>query len=234
MESQLVDATLIVMIIAGLALIGLGVPRPRNKPLLRTIDRSKFDNSVVNNIRYQIVPYVISASMLPRTFEYTIYRFFCYIRSFLAGLVGLGIAPPFLVYLSKVAQQGTHLNESSLQIPVGLNYMAIASAILLLAISIYSSQTSLDKRAVLADSCSAEFRGHYAKLLSIVSEPDCRSKLDGLSNEIATNVQRHIAEKAWTFKDVIAPGIEKRTEELTDDLLARIKEPPVSIQQKEK
>jgi hypothetical protein len=225
---------MVLLMVVGLCLVVLSIPRHRIKPPLNAVNRTHFDPSVVNNIRYQIVPYVISASMLPRTAEYTLYRFFCYVRAFLAGLVGLGVAPPLLIYLNKVAQQGSHLNESSLQVPGGLNYMAIAAAVVLMAISAYSAQTGLDKRAVLADSCSAEFRGHYAKLLTIVSEPDCRDKLDGLSNEIATNVQRHIAEKSWTFKDVIAPDIEQRTEELTDDLLLRIKAPSAFIQQLER
>lgn len=247
MNADTVNASIVLLFLVGVVLTALGIPRSKDRNINPriTVDRSVFDPSVLNNIRHQIVPYVISASMLPKTAEYTAYRFYSYVRAFMAAIVGIGIAPPIWSYLSNVANEGQDATKASIVAPAGLGYAAFTCAILLVAFSVYSTQTSLDKRAVLADSCSSEFRAHYAKLLSMVSASNLSSKLDDLSNEIATNVQRHIAEKSWTWPDVIAPGINLRADELTDSILAQIKQPNAtglrtttgsqsSIQQREK
>ena len=225
MSGDVVDIAIGSIVVAGLiALLWELAHRTRSVGAPR-IDRSIFDPAMVNNIQHQIVPYIISADLLPKLPQYTLFRVYSYLRALLAGIVGLGIAPPVIAYLNRVAETSPQAGQTPVTVPPGLNYVAITAAILLTAFAIYVNQTNLDKRAVLADSCSAEFRGLYAKLLQLAARSDV-SQLDALSNQIATVVQRHIAEKDWVFEHVIAPGIAEQARSMTDDVLSRFPPPP--------
>ncbi len=219
----------------GMCLSAMVKPKPTaNRP---KIDRNLYDRSVVYNIRYQIAPYIIAAELLADVPEYTIYRLYTYVRSLLAAIVGLGIAPPILRYLdTKTPELGGQVPSSEPFTISNVSYVGLAALICLTAFWVYVNQYDLDKRAVLADSCIAQFKGFYLKLLRVITANNAGAELNSLSNEIATVVQRQIAEKAWTFEHVLASGIDDQAEALTDFILSQI--PPNNaskdIQQRER
>jgi hypothetical protein len=95
-------------------------------------------------------------------------------------------------------------------------------AVSLIAVRIYVGKANLAKRAVLADSCASEFKSLNTRLFMLNNaNAGLNEELTKIGNEVATILQRHIAEKSWPYNP-IAPNIEPQVDRRTAEIVRRI------------
>jgi hypothetical protein len=223
MKRDVVDAVIAILAMAGMITLALAYLTKKSPAVkISFVDRSLFEQDLVHMIRSRLVPFVITGKLLPNRPEYVIYKLFSYSRSILGGLVGLGVAPPVIRYLGQIPESGSPCGISALQAPQSLQWIAWVSAGAVICMTVYVSQTALDRRATLADSCASEMRSVQARALQIMPQGEVQAKYQALSNEVATIVQRHVAERDWTYPNIVAPGIDEACDQMTDEILAII------------
>jgi len=199
-----------------------------------------FDQSAVSLLRYSIVPFIISGERLRFWPKYLFYNAYSYLREILAALAGIGLFPPVWKFLNTIPNPAPNAPSTPPSIPA-LTASGVAIAVALVLTRVYVSHHELDKKAVLASSCTSELRGLNVKLQFNATKGSASfySELQNIANSIATIIQRHVTEGSWpyTSNDMIASGIEGEVMKRTTTLLRKL--PPttileVSIQQKEK
>jgi len=180
-------------------------------------------HAVEHKVRYEIVPYLVTAERLKLWPPLRIYILYAYLGEFFILLAGFGIAGPVMNFLNPAgAQSSTGKNSviDSLVHFLGSGYLLIAALSLLVAwglLKFYIRTEELEKRCNLLRSCMRQCWAMAVDLRGAVAEPNPMPRLLHIQQKLSDLVERNIVERAWVyapFAPNIGPDVERECEDL--------------------
>ena len=177
---------------------------------------------VRRSLRRDVLPYLVTARLLPRQWFYRVHAIFGYTTDLVVALATVGVAGPVLALLGgqSSANEGPTptFGQALGSVPPWLYFPTMLFLAAWIVLRVAFNREEGQKRAVLAKSCSHVLREAEASLHTILSKPDPMPGVtELLEAKIRPTVDRSIQESAWPWLP-FAQNIETDVEKLLEAL----------------
>jgi len=184
-------------------------------------------HQVEHKLKYEIVPYLLTADRLRTWRPLRIYTFYVYFGEVFVLLAGFGLANPIMTFLTNGSVNNVTQASDKLTVIhfLGSGYAALVGICLLLGwgvLKFYVRREELEKRCNLLKSCILQCAQFNAKLHRAVAEEEPMGELKEIDERMADLVVQNILERAWPYNGP-EPGIQPLVDSYCDELIAPFK-----------
>ncbi len=170
-------------------------------------------DKVERQLKQIIIPYLVSAEMLPKHALYRTYNYFSFLQAYLAALVGFGMAPQVLIWYNKLIGNTPTKNEAAFSTS-GLGVTAIMVGAVLVGLSVFYKAQKAPSRTILAKTCRLELLEIDTELDKVLQFSTPNDEIINLQNKAVAIVNRYRGhDESWPwgkFADGIDDEVTKR------------------------
>jgi len=179
-------------------------------------------HAVERKLRYEMLPYLVTAQRLKAWPPMRIYATYLYAAELFVLLAGFGVATPVMRFLSGNPAGSGDAKQQTIVEFLGSGYMAFLSLVLLVIwglLKFYVKTEDLPKKCNLLQSCISQCAGFGVQIRRAVADPNPMPTLIVIQAKLSDLVERNVAEGAWPY-DGPEPGIQSLVDQQYEDLVA--------------